>query len=119
MRTADGIDYAKSERAVRDGDVAVNVSVAKLEKAWAKDDGYHIPKGGAGDNQKYQNAKDYVQKPTRGPVKMAQVHYDAKKKKASITDGRHRTAAIRDMGKRRVWITVSRGQAKQVKRDLG
>lgn len=116
VQKADGVEYAKSDAAIRDGDVAVEVSVSKLEKAWSGDS-MHIPKGGAGDKQKYASARGYVQKPTKGPVKMARV--TIKGGKASITDGRHRTAAIRDLGKRRVWITVPRSQAKAAKKNLG
>jgi len=117
VRTAGGIEYAKSDRAVRDGDVAVEVSVSKLDAAWQKDDGYHIPPGGGSDKQKYQNAKDYIAKPDKGPVKMAQVNLDASGN-LSVSDGRHRLAAIRDTGKARVWVTVSRAQAKKFKAEF-
>ncbi len=120
VRTAGGIKFQKSQRAINQGSVAVKVSVAKLEAAWKKDTGYHIPKGGGSDKQKYANAKAFVGKKGRGksgPVRMPEVTYSGKS--ASITDGRHRMAAIRDSGKKSVWVTVPRGQAKAVKRDLG
>lgn len=117
-KTADGITYSKGDRAVRNGDVAILVSVAKLDAAWRKDGTYHIPPGGGSDKGKYANAKAYVQNPTKGAVKMSEVHFDRKSGAVSISDGRHRAAAIRDLGKRTMWVTVSRSQTASAKKAL-
>jgi hypothetical protein len=123
VREASGIDYKKSDGARASGDVAVKVSVSKLDKAWKKDIS-HVGKDGKGgirdpgaDKTRYDKAKEFVGK--GGPVNMPRVNYDAKKDKVVFSDGRHRVAVIRDKGKKTTWITVPRGQAKKVKKKFG
>lgn len=123
VREAGGIEYTKSPGARGSGDVAVKVSVSKLDKAWKKDTS-HVGKDGKGgirdpgaDKSRYDKAKEFVDK--GGPVNMPRVNYDAKKGKVVFSDGRHRVAVIRDKGKKTIWVTVPRGQAKKVKNKFG
>ena len=115
-RTAGGITYVKDPRARAAGDVLVEVSVAKLDKAWEKDGAYLIPPGGGADRQKYQNARAFVGSGKK--VEAPRAHLD-RKGGVSFSDGRHRAAAVRDAGKKTMYVTVSRGQAARVRRELG
>jgi len=121
VRSAGGVDWVKSAPAIQDGDVAVKVSVEKLDAAWKKDADNYVGAGGAAVHKqpgKYENAKDFLRTTTR-PVTMPRVTYDPKTHTASFTDGRHRAAAARDLGKKSIYVTVPRGQAAKVARDLG
>jgi hypothetical protein len=117
VREAGGIAYKKSQAAVDAGDVLVKVDVGKLDRAWQKDRGFYVPPGGGADKQKYANAREYVGR-KGAKVDAPRVHLD-RSGTASFTDGRHRAAAVRDAGKRSLYVTVSRGQADRVRRDLG
>jgi ketosteroid isomerase-like protein len=115
IRKADGVRYVKTDGAIRSGDVAVKVSVDKLDQAWRPSN--RIPKGGGDQGpEKYANAAKYTASGKK--VRMPEVHIH---KDGSVTfrDGRHRAAALRDQGKKHIYVTVSRSQAKKAKRELG
>lgn len=114
IRTSGGVEYSKSERAIRNGDVAVRVSVDKLDEKW--DRNQRIPPGGGDQGpQKYQNAKSFVERGKN--VKMPEITI-GKGGRVVFTDGRHRAASARDLGKKWIWVTVPRSQAKKARREL-
>lgn len=113
--TTGGVTYAKSDAAITGGDVAIEVSLAKLDQAWQRDEGYYIPRGGGTDKVRYERAKAFLD--SGRTVTMAQATYE--NGVLSFTDGRHRTAAARDQGRGTTYITVPRSQAAAVRRALG
>jgi hypothetical protein len=117
VRTTDGVSYKKSDAAIANGDVAVKVSVDKLDKAWQKDAGGHIPKGGTGGQGRAKADAAKATVASGKTVEMPRANFS--KGRVRFTDGRHRTAAVRDSGKKTMYVTVPRGQAKTVKRRLG
>jgi len=124
VKSTSGTDWVKPAGAVGANEVAVKVSVSKLDKAWQQDKENYVGKsGGNQGKQKLENAKEFIRNPQRGgkkvPVEMPRATYDHKTGKVSFTDGRHRTAAARDLGKRTIYITVPRSQAETVKKKLG
>jgi ketosteroid isomerase-like protein len=115
VKKASGVRYVKSDRAIRSGDVAVKVSVEKLDKAWDK--GQRIPPGGGDQGAaKYEAAKGHVNSGKK--VRMPEITL-RKNGTVVFSDGRHRAAGARDSGKKHIYVTVPRGQAKKVKRELG
>lgn len=106
IRKTDGVSWVKDQGAINSGEVAVKVSVDKLDKAWQTDKDFHLKPGSVKPLD-----------PNGKTLNMPRVNY--KGGKVSITDGRHRTAGARDSGKKTIYITVPRGQAARVKRDLG
>jgi len=123
VRESGGISYQKSPQAAAFGDVAVEVSVSKLNDAWQNDIGY-IGRGGRGgiqdpgaEQSRYERAKSFIDR--GNTIDMPQVTYDPKRNRVVFNDGRHRAAVIRDKGKTTMWVTVPRGQARQAKSALG
>lgn len=115
VRRASGVDYVKTDRAIRSGDVAVRVSVEKLDKAWDKNQ--RIPPGGGDQGPgKYNAAKETVRQGKR--VGMPEVSI-SKSGRVVFTDGRHRVAGARDLGKKYIYVTVPRSQAAKARRELG
>lgn len=116
--TASGISYIKSGIAKQSGDVAVEVSVAKLNSGWKKNPINYIPKGGDKNTtgKKYGQAKEFLSKNKTG-VKMPEI--SVKNGVVTVRDGRHRTAVLRDTRKKTIFITVKRSQAAEVKEKFG
>jgi hypothetical protein len=117
--TAGGISYVKSATAKRSGDVAVKVSISKLNKEWKKNPINYIPRGGKSNTteKKYDNAKTFLKNNKTG-VKMPEVSL-GKNGTLTVRDGRHRTAALRDTRKKTMFVTVKKSQAKQLKEKFG
>ena len=115
VREASGVEYVKSPRAIASGDVAVRVSVDKLDKAWQPSQ--RIPPGGGDQGPaKYNAAKDQVAKGKRVGMPEITIRPNGT---VVFTDGRHRAAGARDLGKKFIWVTVPRSQAAKAKRELG
>jgi hypothetical protein len=120
---AEGLKFDKDPNA-RDARYSlVEVDVSKLNDSWKKDDSFYIPRGGGGKSGKpgaYKNAKEFIrkQKAAGNPVHAPRVSVD-RKGNVSIGDGRHRTAVLRDGGAKKIHVTVTRGQAKRVRKLFG
>lgn len=115
VRTSGGVEWVKGDRAIRAGDVAVKVSVDKLDKAW--DRNQRIPPGGGDQGPvKYQNAKNFVENGKKVGMPEVTIRLNGT---VVFTDGRHRAAGARDLGKKYIWVTVPRSQAKKARRELG
>lgn len=114
VKKASGVRYVKDERAIRSGDVAVKVSVDKLDQAWDKES--RIPKGGGDQGaEKYNAASRQFNSGKKVRMPMVTIRKDGK---VRFTDGRHRAAAARDAGKKYIYVTVSRSQAARARREL-
>lgn len=111
--TVQGIPWQRSSRASREGQVLISVSVAKVDRAWKKDSGYYLPKG-TDANGKVANAKKVL----RSGKKVDAPEATYRKGVLRFTDGRSRTAAARDLGKKRMVISVAKSRAQQIAQAL-
>jgi hypothetical protein len=107
--------FTSSERSHRDKDVMVWVSVAKLDRAWKKDEPFYIAPGGIGPSSiggRYEQFETFLEaaRRHRTPVEMSQVYVD-EAGNVSFVDGRHRFAVLRDQGIAKVPVAVSRDAA--------
>ena len=77
----------------------------EVDKRWQKDEGFHIPPGGTKNTigQRYENAKEYIQGDQ--PFNAPRAHVD-ESGKISLIDGRHRLAAMRDLGHEKVPLAL-------------
>lgn len=115
IKKTGGVEYVKSGRAIASGDVAVRVSVDKLDKAWQPSQ--RIPPGGGDQGPaKYSAAKEQVRQGKRVGMPEVTIRPNGQ---VVFTDGRHRAAGARDLGKKFIYVTVPRSQAAKAKRELG
>lgn len=101
-----------------EGDTQVTVPMSWLDKAWQKDPLLYIGPGGS-DNAiegRYAGFKKFLE--TGEPVEMPRVSYDPEMKKINFTNGRHRTAALRDMGVGRIPVMVSNESAQSLREAI-
>lgn len=78
------------------------VDVSKLDEAWSKDSMYVGPagEGKTSIGGRYENAKTFLKQAGASgqEVEASVVYFDEKTGEVSFEDGRHRFAALRDMG---------------------
>jgi len=111
--TVGGIQWQRSSRATRQNQTLISVSIAKLDRAWKKDSSYYIPRG-TDPAGKVKNAKKIL----RAGKKVDAPEATYRKGVVSFTDGRSRTAAARDLGKKRMVISVAKSSAAQIAKAL-
>lgn len=109
VRKASGTPWVKDDRAIRAGDVAVRVSVDKLTKSLNEQS-----KGA--EAGKLAGAKRHLESGKKTTMPRATVGRDGK---VDVTDGRHRIAAAKSLGKKYIYVTVPRSQAKRARKELG
>lgn len=111
--------FKPAESAIEIKSKTVLADVGALEAAWRRNPENHIPPGGASDKNKYANAVAFLQRAKAEdlPVNMPQITID-KDGAVHFSDGRHRFAALRDMGAEAVPVSVDRTQAKRARRIL-
>lgn len=118
--SASGVTYIKDSR--DRNNVLVNVSTSKLDKAWSQDKGGYIGPGGAGAiDGRRERFSSFLKSTNNGeskPIIASTVHL-SKSGSVTFSDGRHRFSVLRDKGKRRVVVSVSRHQAKKVLQRFG
>ncbi len=122
VKSTGGVDYVRSDRAVQNGDVVVEVDVAKLDQAWKNDSMYIDNNGKNRDGKVDQPGKiDAAKKALADGKKihMPEISYNPKTGAISVSDGRHRIAAIRGTGKKTILVTTSRKHAKALARKFG
>lgn len=113
--TSGGVGFQLDSVAQQDNMRLVEVDVAKLDAAWKKDTGYHLPPDGSNDiGNRRERFKEFLE--TGKPVNAPRVFLD--EGRVSFEDGRHRTAVLRDMGKSKIVVAVDKSQVQQVKRTL-
>ncbi len=105
-----------------DSDRFVLVSVDKLDEAWRAADearGFYVGVDGEGSNQpgKYAVAKRDVAAGTWVPPTVSFVGEDLTQ--VAFTDGRHRFAAARDLGRRSVTVEVEPEQVAAFREKFG
>jgi hypothetical protein len=105
------------------GRTIVQVSVAKLEASLGKRPSFHVGTGGSGQAAiagRYPEAQRFLTNAavTGQPVHMPRIYVD-RTGQASIGDGRHRFAVLRDSGATTIPVAVERGNADRVRRLFG
>lgn len=94
----------------------VEVDVAALDAAWRKDGTFYIaPSGASTVEGRYRQAKEFLTDAGKSKigVEASVVSFDPATGRVSFADGRHRFAAMRDMGLDRVTVAVdTRGDPK-------
>lgn len=96
----------------------VKVNVSKLDRAWARDEGFYIPRGGGGAEIGGRRAGFERFLKSNRSVQASTVSVD-KRGVVSFVDGRHRFSVLRDRGKRSVYVAVPRGQERRIKSLFG
>lgn len=121
-RTFGGIKFSRDYVSNHSGYRTVVIDVRKFDRALAKDKGTHVGKGGSGAaiGGRYANAKAFITqaKANGTAVEMPRVSID-RQGNPSITDGRHRFAALRDIGLKAMPVAIHKGEAKQLERAFG
>jgi len=107
----------------RAGDVVVVVDVDKLDAELAKDKGHFVGPGGEGEIKgRVAGAHEFFDRAKRDriPVHLTEVHLAGPKQTSvSISDGRHRLAAMRERGVKVLPVSVHRGEAEEIARRYG
>ena len=87
------------------------LDLIKLEKSWRKTDGYVGP-GGAGSEHRlrYEAVGDFI----RSTSELHYPHLNLEQDSPVFTDGRHRTAWLRDHGAHAVPVTTSPAEARRL-----
>lgn len=99
-------------------DVAVWVSVTKLDAAWKLDDGFYIGSGGSGAaiDDRYARFGVWIAS-TSESVDLPMVAFE--KGVVSFSDGRHRFAWLRDHGVQAMPVQVSSEQRQEFENLFG
>jgi hypothetical protein len=101
----------------------VVVDLGKLDADLSRDKAHYVGPGGEGEIKgRVQGAHEFFEraKKERIPVHMTSVHLAGPKQTSvSISDGRHRLAAMRERGVRVVPVAVNRKEAAEVARRYG
>jgi hypothetical protein len=101
----------------------VHIDVAKLDANLAATPSFHVGPGGVGASAiggRYAEAHRFLTEAARSgkPVYMTRIYVD-KQGDASISDGRHRFAVLRDTGATTIPVVVPRSNAARVRRLYG
>jgi hypothetical protein len=111
--------WKQAENASAAGFKVVEADVRKLDALFKKDKGFYIPPGGGADVQKYKNAVEFVKKAMAEGIPIEMPRLTADKNSASFDDGRHRFAAMRDLGYRKIPVSVDPMAAEATKAAIG
>jgi hypothetical protein len=99
----------------------VEVNMEKLNDAWKKDNLY-LPKNRRGATEvdgRRKNFRDWLKQNQSTPIEMPTISYNEKTGIVTFVDGRHRTAVLRDLGDKTMWVVVEDDLVKIVVRDFG
>jgi len=107
----DDHDYAADPQ-FRHASVLVPVDVAKLDASWQRDDGLYIPPGGRQNviGDRYIRAKMFIQSGQQ--LESPMIGWNEWNGCVNFSNGRHRFAALRDLGVKRVMVSVPIEQEK-------
>jgi len=97
-------DYLKGNRRY----VSVEVSVPKFEKAWENNPQNHFVKEEVATPERFEGVENFIK---RGEsIDMPEVFAEPSLDSVKVADGRHRIAAMRDLGYKRMTIVVPKFQ---------
>jgi hypothetical protein len=100
----DNIEYYKKRN--RDNSVLVDVDIGKFDANWKKDPESYVGLNGEGGiGNRYNNVKEFLST-VKEPVEAPEVDRMKSIDVVSFTDGRHRVAALRDLGAKRTTLLV-------------
>lgn len=114
-----GLRFIETDAAKAIDSKVVDINVHALNAGWQKDADQYIPPGGSGGT-KYRNALAFVQRAIaeKIPVDMGRVTVDPDGT-VSFTDGRHRFAAMRDLGATAIPVNVDPADAARLRTLYG
>lgn len=99
------IEVTLPAQAARRGDVLAPIDVRKFDQAWANDPAFHIdPSGSNKIGTRLEQVDQFLKTAPAMDAPQAVVNADGT---VGFTDGRHRTAYLRDQGVRRVPMSMS------------
>jgi len=106
-KTVDGIKYVKPRRA--SNQVLIVADVDKIDKLWKKQPvrGIYIGPDDPGDRGKRQGFQEFL-KTTTEPIEAPEI--SVTDNYVGFTNGRHRFAVLRDMGKKQIAVCVSKSE---------
>jgi hypothetical protein len=110
--------FKLSLRGKLEGRKLVSVSTGKLDAAWSKDKELYIPPGGGGAEIPGRRDRFRSFLDTGKPIEASEVYWDPEKKSIHFGDGRHRFTVLRDIGLKRVKVSVKEDQVDDFKRFL-
>ena len=96
-----------SARSKNNGDKLVNINVARFDNAWAQDKDMYVGPGGTANaiGNRYSRVIDFI-KDSKTAIEASEVAFNAQGKPTFI-NGRHRYAAMRDMGVTHIPMAVT------------
>lgn len=99
---------------------AVLVDVAKIDKAWSSDKDMYIGPGGTGNNIKtrYPDFQQWLKDNPETPIIMPNLGWSEYNENITFGNGRHRFSVLRDMGVKKIWVTVPTEQLKLFKENF-
>lgn len=114
------LKFTPSQRAQSNRDATVTIDVAKLNAAWQRDTGFHLGPGESSPPGRYEEFGRFLADATatNTPVEQSEVTLDSDGG-VSFTNGRHRFAYLRDLGIKRLPVSVPRDQAARLRRLYG
>lgn len=114
------LKFTPSPRAQANRDATVTIDVAKLNAAWERDTGFHLGPGESSPPGRYEEFGRFAANAaaTGAPVEQSEVTLDADGT-VSFTNGRHRFAYLRDLGIKKLPVSVPREQAARLRRLYG
>lgn len=114
--TSGGITYQLDPTKPSQRLTLVEVNLSKLNDAWKKDNLY-LPKDKSNDiGGRRESFREFLK---TGKNVNAPRAYLTRSGSVSIEDGRHRTATLRDMGKRTIVVAVDKRQARKFRERMG
>ena len=101
-------------------EVLMTVDVAKVEEQWSGDSNFYVGPGGSGAaiGDRYNQFKAWLAEHPNTPIGAPSLGY-YKGRGIMFGNGRHRWAVLRDLGAKRIAVTVDRGSVKEFERLFG
>lgn len=117
IKLPDGTErkFILAQRSVMAGDVPVLVDVAKFDRAFVKDTDY-IGSNDAGISGRREKFVSFLQ--SGRAIEMPEVSVTAPGRIVFV-NGRHRYAALRDIGVKSLYIAFPKDQAEQARKEFG
>lgn len=106
-------DYLKGNRQY----VSVEVSVPKFENAWKNNPQNHFEKEDVSDPKRFDGVEEFIEEGKR--IDMPEVFAEPSLESVKVADGRHRIAALRDLGHKKMKILVPEFQKDYFESNFG
>jgi hypothetical protein len=110
-KKSDDNDFSRSGRFVRPdymkGDrryVPVEVDLGKFNRAWKRNPDNYFEEEFVSSPERYEHVVDFIERGEK--IDMPEVYAESDMDSINVADGRHRIAAMRDLGRKRMDILV-------------